>query len=308
MLAASRRRPWGRLGSVRTNMTTTAQANEGFISCWNEVLTPKWMRFRHLLSGNGKIHSDIALPRFGIRAGDRVIDIGCGFGETCLEIGRIVTRSGEVLGLDCTDAFLEIATRERDAAGLSHVRFEVGDAQLHVLQEGHYDVAFSRFGVMFFESAVRALRNACGALKPGGKACLIVWRSLADNPAWGAAKTIVLKYLPPPGDGAQTCGPGPFSWADEETDRRMLAAAGFPTIETFDRIDADICVGRTVDEAVDYQILVGPSGEIVREAGEEGKLRLPAIRAELAELMRAHQRDGGVYMPSSTWAIAARKS
>jgi SAM-dependent methyltransferase len=248
------------------------------------------------------------MPRFDIRVGDKVLDIGCGFGETCLEIGHAVTSSGEVLGLDCTDAFLEVANRERDAAGMSHVRYEVGDAQLHALAEGHYDVAFSRFGVMFFESGVRALRNACRAVKPGGKACLLVWRSLADNPAWGAAKTLVLKFLPPPGDNAQTCGPGPFSWADEDTDRRMLGAAGFPTIELFDRIDADICIGRTVDEAVDYQLLVGPSGEIVREAGDEGKRRLPAIRAALADSLRAHERSDGVYLPSSTWAIVARKS
>jgi SAM-dependent methyltransferase len=160
---------------------------------------------------------------------------------------------------------------------------------------------------MFFESAVRALRNANRALKPGGKVCLIVWRRLADNPAWGAAKTVVLDHLPPPGEGAQTCGPGPFSWADEETDRQMLAAAGFPTIELFERLDADFCIGRTVEEAIDYQILVGPSGEIIREAGEEGQRRLPEIRERLATLMRAHARDNGVYMASSTWMIVARK-
>src|SRR5689334_1007431 len=286
----------------------TAQENEGFVACWNEILTPKWIRFRHLLSGNGKIHSDIAMPRFEIRPGQRVLDIGCGFGETCLEIGRLVTPSGEVVGLDCTDAFLEIANRERDASGLSHVRYEVGDAQVFALPANHFDVAFARFGVMFFESAVRALRNMHRALKPGGKVCLIVWRSLADNPAWGAAKKIVLQYLPPPGDAAQSCGPGPFSWADEETDRRMLEAGGFSDVELFERIDADICVGRTVEEAIEYQILVGPSGEIVREAGEEGQRRLPEIRKALAKLMEANLREDGVYLPSSTWAIVARKT
>ena len=284
------------------------QDNADFIACWNDILTPKWTRFRHLLSGNGKVHSDIAMPRFGVRPGERVLDIGCGFGETCLELGRIVTDSGEVLGLDCTRAFLEIANRERDLAGLPQVRFEVGDAQVHALPEGRFDVAFSRFGVMFFESAVRALRNACRALRPDGRLCLVVWRSLADNPAWGAAKAVVLQHLPPPGDQAKTCGPGPFSWADAETDRRMLAAAGFPVIEAFERIDADICIGRTPEEAVDFQLLVGPSGEIVREAGEQAKRLLPTISAELMKLMRAHQRADGVYMPSSTWAIVARKS
>src|SRR5262245_24091721 len=105
-------------------MATTATENEGFIDCWKNVLTPKWIRFRHLLSGNGQRHSDIALPRFGIQPGNKVLDIGCGFGETCLEIGRLVGPSGEVLGLDCTDEFVSIANRERDAAGLGHVRYE----------------------------------------------------------------------------------------------------------------------------------------------------------------------------------------
>ena len=288
-------------------METQTQDNNAFIACWNDILTRKWLRFRHLLSGNGKIHSDIAAPRFAIQPGDRVLDIGCGFGETCLEMARIVGPAGEVLGLDCTAAFLEVANRERDEAGLMQVRYALGDAQLQPLPEAYFDVAYSRFGIMFFESAVRALRNTFRALKPGGKLCLIVWRSLADNPAWGAAKSIVLDYLPPVGNGAQTCGPGPFSWANEGTSREMMAAAGFTNVERFERVDADICIGSTVEEAIDYQILVGPSGEIVREAKEEGQRRLPEIRERLATLMRAHLHDDGVYLPSSTWLIVARK-
>jgi len=287
-------------------MTAAAIDNEEFIGCWNGILTPKWIRFRHLLSGNGKLHSDVAIPRFGIRGGDRVLDFGCGFGETSLELGRLAGPTGEVLGLDCTSAFLDIANRERDRARADNVRFELGDAQVHPLRPGYYDVAFARFGVMFFQSAVRALRNVHRALVPGGKVGLIVWRRLADNPAWGAAKEIVREYLPPPGDDAQTCGPGPFSWADEATGREMLAAAGFTDV-VFERNDVEMCVGLTVEEAIDYQILVGPSGEIVREAGDEGKRWLPDIRARLAELFRRHAREGGVYLASSTWIITARK-
>ena len=208
-------------------MSEIATANLGFVECWNEILTPKWIRFRHLLSGNGRIHSDIAYDAFGIREGDKVLDIGCGFGETALEIAKIVGPSGEVVGIDCTDAFLDIANHERDEAGTANVRYEVGDAQICDLPESYFDVVYSRFGVMFFQSAVRALRNANRALKPGGKVCLIVWRSLAENPCWGAAKEVVLRHLPPPGEASSTCGPGPFSMAGEETDRAMLEAAGF---------------------------------------------------------------------------------
>jgi len=145
------------------------------------------------------------------------------------------------------------------------------------------------------------------ALVPGGAVALLVWRRLEDNPAYSRAKQVALAHLRVPQAASSTCGPGPFSWADEETDRRMLQAAGFDRIEVFERIDRDICIGRTIEEALDYQVLVGPAGEIVREAGEEGIRQLPAIRAELAELLRPHLRADGVCMPSSTWIIVARK-
>ena len=288
-------------------MTEVADDNLGFVECWNEILTPKWIRFRHLLSGNGKIHSDIAYADFDIQLGDKVLDIGCGFGETALEIAEIVGPTGEVVGIDCTDSFLDIANDERDAAGAGNVRYEVGDAQVCNLPDEYFDVAYSRFGVMFFQSAVRALRNANHALKPGGKVCLIVWRSLAHNPCWGAAKEVALRHLPPPGEGASTCGPGPFSMAGEDTDRAMLQAAGFPEVEVFKQIDADVCIGRDIEEAIDYQLLVGPSGEIIREAGDEGQRKLPEVRSDLRDLMSPYLRAEGVFMPSSTWAIMARK-
>jgi len=257
--------------------------NNDFISCWNEILVPKWNRFRHLLSGNGAVHSRDSYSYFNIHPGDKVLDIGCGYGETCLEIGKIVGPTGEVLGLDCTEAFLEIANKERDESGLNNVKFVLGDAQTYQLPENYFDVVFSRFGVMFFQNVVYALKNAHKTLKPDGKLCLIVWRTISDNPCWGAAKDIALKHLPPPGDNAKTCGPGPFSMADEETDRGMLKAAGFTNIELFKRNDADICIGTSLQESVDFQILVGPSGEIIREAGDLAKEKLPLVQNDIKQ-------------------------
>jgi len=282
-------------------------SNDDFIGCWNEVLVPKWNKFRHLLSGNGAVHSSMAYEYFGIEPGDKVLDIGCGYGETCLEMGRMVGPRGEVLGLDCTEAFLDIANRERDEAELDNVKFILGDAQTYALPENYYDVVYSRFGVMFFQNIVYALKNAHKTLKPGGKLCMIVWRTLGDNPCWGMAKEIALKHLPPPGDNAQTCGPGPFALADEETDRAMLKAAGFENVDLFKRNDADVCMGTSLEEAIDFQILVGPSGEIIREASELGQEKLPKVREDMRKSMEKYMRDGGVYMPSSTWLIMARK-
>lgn len=281
--------------------------NDDFISCWNEILVPKWNRFRHLLSGNGAVHSSMAYEYFQIKPGDKVLDIGCGYGETTIEMGRMVGPGGEVLGLDCTEAFLDVANRERDAAGLANVKFVLGDAQTYPLPENYYDVVYSRFGVMFFQNIVYALRNAHKTLKPGGKLCMIVWRTIRDNPCWGLGKDVALKHLPPPGEGAQTCGPGPFALADEETDRGMLKAAGFDKVDFFRRNDAEVCIGTSLEEALDYQILVGPSGEIIREAGELGQKKLAEVREDMRRSFEKYVKNGGVYMPSSTWFIMARK-
>ena len=282
-------------------------SNDDFISCWNEILVPKWNRFRHILSGNGAVHSEMAYDHFQIKPGDKVLDIGSGYGETCLEIGRIVGPEGEVLGLDCTQAFLDIANKERDEAGLNNVKFVLGDAQTYELPENYYDVVYSRFGVMFFQNVVYALKNAHKTLKPGGKLCMIVWRTIDDNPCWGMAKDIALKHLPPPGDNAQTCGPGPFSLAHEETTRAMMNAAGFENIDLFERNDEHIPVGTSMQEAIDFQILVGPSGEIIREAAELGQEKLPDIIQDMKNSMKEHERDDGIYLPSSTWFIMASK-
>jgi ubiquinone/menaquinone biosynthesis C-methylase UbiE len=288
-------------------MPEIATDNLGYVECWNEILTPKWVRFRHLLSGNGKLHSDVADVAFDIQKGDKVLDVACGFGETSLALGRKIGPEGEVLGIDCTDAFMEIAERELQEAGADNVRYQHADAMIADLPQDYFDVAYVRFGMMNFQSPVRAMRNIHGALKPGGKLCMIVWRSLADNPCWRTAKEVALQLLPPTGEQAVTCGPGPFSMAGEESDRAMLEAGGFPNVDVFQQIDVDIRLGRDVEEAVDYQLLVGPAGEIIREAGEEGQRQLPAIREALHAAFDPHLREDGVFMPSSTWAIMARK-
>lgn len=269
------------------------------------MLAPKFARFRHVLVGGLTYHSEAVFPKLPVRAGDRVLDVGCGWGDTAIKLGRIVGPEGEVVGIDCCDAFLADAKVDLAQTDLTNVTFMRGDAEV-ALPEGAFDFFFSRFGTMFFANPVAGLRNMRRALRPGGRMVHIVWRDPDANPWLSMAKDIVLKYLPAPGDDARTCGPGPFSMSDEATVRKMMEIGGYTDI-TFERVDVPVRVGDDVEDAIAFQLAIGPAGEVFREAGALAEEKRPEIEAALAEAIDRQARDAdGIVMDSSSWLIAAR--
>ena len=287
-----------------SDATTQTQDTE-FVQFWNEVLAPKFIRFKHILVDGLTLHSEAVFPSLPVRSGDKVLDVGCGFGDTAIKLARVVGDEGSVVGIDCCDAFLDYARKDAKALGVENVRFERGDAEI-ALPKNEYDFVFARFGTMFFSNPVVAMRNMRLALKPGGRMAHIVWRQPSDNPWLSMAKEIVLQFLPPPGEGAQTCGPGPFSMANEEMVRGMMKSAGYEDIE-FMRVDAQVLVGNSVSDAIDFQLALGPAGEVFREAGDLAETKRPEIEAALAEAIRQEAASKeGIIMPSSSWVISAR--
>ena len=273
-----------------------------FVTFWNEVLVPKFIKFKHILVDGLTHHSEAIFPSLPVKEGDRVLDVGCGFGDTAIKLARLVGPSGEVVGVDCCDAFLDYARKDAEAAGLTNISFMRGDAEI-ALPDEKFDFVFARFGTMFFANPVAGLRNMRKSLKPGGKMVHIVWRERADNPWLSMAKDIVLKILPPPGDDAQTCGPGPFSMANEAMVTGMMKSAGCEDIE-FRRIDAPVFVGRNVEDAIAFQLAIGPAGEVFREAGEEAEEKRDQVEAALAEAINRQKIEAeGIVMDSSSWVI-----
>jgi SAM-dependent methyltransferase len=212
-----------------------------------------------------------------------------------------------VLGIDCGPDFIRIAEEERAARGIDHLRYEAADIESCELESEAFDLAFSRFGLMFCRSPLRMFRNIASALRPGGLVYGIVWQGIDVNPCWGDAEDIALRHLPMPGGDAPNCGPGPFSMANPETVRRMLDAAQLEGAE-FTSLEAEVMVGETIDEAVDYQSMVGPAGFIIRENGAEGEAKMSAIRDDLAAYYGTVARDdGSVWLGSKSWLVTARK-
>lgn len=274
-----------------------------FVKFWNEVLVPKFVRWKHVLVGGLSLHSDAVFPRLDVNAGERVLDAGAGFGDTACMLADRVGPAGEVVAMDCCDAFLDHGRREARDRGIGNVSFVASDVERHLFA-GDFDMVFSRFGTMFFSNPVAAMRNMRRALRPGGRLTHIVWRTRDDNPWLSAAKEEVTRFLPLPGDDAQTCGPGPFSMASQEMVTAQMKASGFDDIR-FERVDARVRMGDSVEDAIGFQLALGPAGEVVREAGDLAIERDGEIRAALARLLAPHVTDDGVWMDSSSWVISA---
>lgn len=285
-------------------MATVSETNDSYAAFWNDVLAAKFERFRNIMLGGLSYHSSVPLARLRLPPGAHAVDVGCGWGDTALELARKVGPTGRVLGLDCCHAFLEQGRGDAAREGLRNVTFVEADVQAYRF-EPEFDLCFSRFGMMFFANPVVAMRNVRSALKPGGTLMFITWRVLDDNPFLGMPKAVVSRFLPPPGENAQTCGPGPFSMANPDVVRSQLKAAGFVGA-SFERTDGPVMIGRDVEQAVEFQLALGPAGEIVREAGALAEERRGAIEAALRRELARFAGDDGIRMQSSSWTITAR--
>lgn len=275
-----------------------------YVDFWNEILVPKFIRWKHILVDGLTHHSAQVFPRLEVRPGDRLVDVGCGFGDTAIELARRVGPAGSVLGMDCCEAFLDFGRNNAGTAGVENVAFIEADVQSYPFRP-EFDFCFSRFGTQFFENPVAALRNMRTGLKPGGTMTMIVWRDIADNPWLGVPKEVIMDFLPPPGEDARSCGPGPFSMADSGVVTRQLEIAGYGDIE-FERIDAPLLVGNTPDEAVEFQLAIGPAGEVFREGGELAEQRRDEIVAALKQELSRHETAEGIVLGSSSWMVTAR--
>jgi SAM-dependent methyltransferase len=279
--------------------------NDEFTAFWNDVLVAKFERFRNILMEGLSYHSRVPFRTLDVPRGAKVLDVGCGWGDTAIELAQMTGSAGSVLGLDCCDAFLEKGRRDAREAGLANVRFVEADVQTYRFQP-EYDLCFSRFGMMFFSNPVAAMRNVRSALKPGGRLVFITWRTIDDNPWLGLPKNVVSQFLPPPGENAATCGPGPFSMANPDVVTAQLKAAGFVDIG-FVRNDGPVMVGRDVLQAMEFQLALGPAGEIYREAGALAEARNGEIEAALRNELERYAGENGVVMQSSSWTITASK-
>jgi SAM-dependent methyltransferase len=275
---------------------------------WNGPLFEVWVEYRGIVAEGVRNHGEAALAANPPREGDRVLDIGCGLGDTTVRLAGIVGREGHAHGVDVAERMIERAEAEAAEAGIENISYAACDIETTKLDRG-FDYAFSRMGTMFFANPVAALRNVRGSLAPGALLNMVVWRRKLDNEFMHRAERVVAEYLDEPEESeAPRCGPGPFSMANADTVSDVLRHAGFEDVRLA-RQDLPYKIGNDLEEAVGFNMALGPAAEVLRMWGG----RIDDIRPRIADDLRAAladfvSEDGTVVAPASTWAVTARAS
>lgn len=274
-----------------------ANANREQCALWNGASGEMWVQEQVLLDATYANFEQLLVDEVVTTGARRVLDVGCGSGATTFAIARQLGASGTAVGIDISAPLVELARRRAAHDGIA-AEFLLADAQTHEFYGAPYDLAVSRFGVMFFEDPVAAFANLRGAMRAGGRLRAVAFRAASENPFMTTAERAaapLLTGIPPRRPDA----PGQFGFANRERVESILAAAGWSQINL---APIDVPCTFPTSELVGYFQRLGPVGLALRNADDATRARLTGtIRAAFAPFVHGDE----VRFDAACWMIRA---
>lgn len=284
-------------------MTTTLAPthNADQIAYWNSAVADRWARRQAEIDAMMAPFTDALLgaANLGPEGPWRILDVGCGSGETSLlaaEIGH------EVTGLDVSTSLLELARVRATKSGDGSTSFFLGDAS-RMLIDPSFDLIMSRFGVMFFDDPAKAFANLAKMTKIGGRIVFVCWRAPQQN-QWVTLPMSALDGLAQAKGANVVDGPGPFSFANPDKVRAILSGAGFSDIK-ITPFDGEMAMGkpRGIEAAAAYIGEIGPAARVIADLPKE--LR-PQVIARLEAAVTPLMRGDCLVLQGGVWVVEAR--
>ncbi len=277
------------------------QGNADQVAYWNGPGGQRWADRQQAQDILLKPVADILIGRAGAKAGERVVDVGCGSGAISIALAQQVGPRGHVLGIDVSGPMLARA-RQVAPAGLP-VDFVQADATVYPFDPESFDLLVSRFGVMFFADPVLSFGNLRGAMRPSGRLAFACWREPRENPFFMVPLQAVYKHAPRlPQLGPED--PGPFAFASQQRVTRILGEAGFTGVAMEPcELSLDMAIGRGLDAAVESALEIGPSA---RALAEQPPDVVAAAARSIREALAPLARGQAVPLGGSIWIVTAK--
>jgi SAM-dependent methyltransferase len=281
-------------------MADPEQINADMLAFWNGQGGDTWVARQAHTDITLTAVSEALLAFAAPRAGERVLDVGCGCGATTLDFARAVGPAGRVAALDISGPMLAEGEARAAAAGIANVDWRQADPATAALDG--YDLLTSAFGVMFFGDPVGAFAHMRSAANPGARMAFVCWRPLAENPWMEVPMNAVARHLPPRPKPVPNA-PGMFAFADPERVSEVLTAAGWapPRLDKLD-LDLDIAAGRGLEEAVVQSTQIGAVNSWLRNQPAEV---VSAAIASLREALAAYLDGASVRLPGAMWLVSS---
>jgi SAM-dependent methyltransferase len=283
-------------------MTTTPSQNADQIAYWNSAVADRWVRRQTEIDAMMAPFTEALLgaANLGPEGPWRILDVGCGSGETTLLAAQI---GHELTGLDVSTSLLDLAKSRAAKAGMTSIDFFLGDAS-RLFIDPPFDLILSRFGVMFFDDPPRAFANLAKMVKKGGRIVFVCWRSPLEN-QWVTVPMAALDGVVEAVGSKQVDGPGPFAFADASKVRALLGGAGFTGIN-ITPYDGDMRMGSAngVQGAATYLAEIGPAARAIADLPKEQR---PPVVKRLEAAIAPFMRGDALVLNGAIWVVEAVK-
>lgn len=256
---------------------------------WNKKYGHKWVDNDNSMNERLTILTKTLFLKTNIEEGDKVLDIGCGGGQTSYEASKLVGENGYVLGADISNLLLDLAKSKYSK--IKNLHFKNCDAENFDFEKNNFNKVISRFGVMFFKNPINAFQNINKSIKNGGSLNFVCWTNMMENEFHTAATNIILRHINKEYPKL-TRDPGPFAFNDSEYIKDILNHSGFKNIKV-EKIYTSMSTKDIVKKDAEFLLNLGMGARLLAEENLSD-ITLSNIKSEIEQMCKRRQTDGEI--------------
>ena len=276
--------------------------NDEQFEFWNEGIGRKWVEEDDSMNERLSILTKELFLRSNIKRDDKILDIGCGGGQTTFDASKMVGENGYVVGADISKILLDLA--ESKYANTKNLEFKYCDVQNYEFKENSFSKVISRFGVMFFENPIEAFKNIYNSIQEGGSLNFVCWTNVMENEFFTDPTNIIIKHINKEFPEI-TRAPGPLAFSEEDYVKEILMSSKFKNVK-IEKVYSSISTNDSAEKDGALLLKLGLGGRLLADANLSKK-ELSIIRDEMVEISQKRQKDGKITYKACLNYVSATK-